>query len=378
MLTRTKDTMKFERPWLPDWFLYWSEPADASGEETLRIVSWRRNLVLKGRSFDALVKRLLPRLDGETTVSALNLELADVFSPDEIAAALNMLGAQGIVVEGAADGAQNLPADRMPQLGWLSENAPDGTAAQARISQARIVLIGAGAQGAVTARALVAAGVSNLTLADPETVRPTDTYFSGLFASSDLGRNRADVLAGILKSQAQDCSIRVETLEHRSVEALGPVIADADLVLCCVDPGNMALILALNVACRIAAKPWIASSLESDEIVIGPGFFPAPNAPCYMCWRVREMATAQNPRTRYAIDAHLSQTAEDMSFRRENIAPSADIAGGMLAVEAMAWLVDPRASRLDGRFNVARLPSLQFEKHTVLRKPDCPVCGDAK
>jgi adenylyltransferase/sulfurtransferase len=366
--------MPLRKPLLPECFLHWIDLPDSGGEDVLRIASWRRNLTLKGKAFGEFQTKVMPLLTGKNTVEDICQQVAHVFGKDEVVAALDMLASQGIVIEGAGLQAEVAHPERVPQLGWLTENAPEGRAAQRRLDEAHVVIFGAGAHGAVVARSLAAAGIGRLTIVDPATVAPADQYFSGQFPPDQIGKNRAEVLVASLAPMAKGTDLAAHATNVTDPEAVAALIGDASLVLCCVESGEAGIAYAINIACRTLGISWIAASIEGGELVIGPGFFHSKNGPCYLCWRMREMAAAANPQTRFALETHLNQLGRDLSGRRENLAASADIVGGMLGAEALAVLSGASAPNLEARFVVITLPGLRCEKHSVLQKPGCPVC----
>lgn len=368
--------MTLSKPFLPPCFLHWTETG-GDGEDVLRLVSWRRSLTLKGAAFRAFEDEVLPLLTGALDVDAICARVAHRFARDEVVAALDLLAEQGLIVEGSGMTDEERGMARAPQTGWLSETAPEGVRAQKRVARAHVALFGAGAHGAVAARSLVAAGVGRLMIVDPAEVSPADPYFSSAFDAARIGANRAEALAGALGGAAGATQIAAHGARPETPEALTELIEDATLVLCCLSSGELSLALALNAACRAAGTPWIAASLEGTEVVVGPGFSHGAGGPCYLCWRMREVAAAANPESRYALESHMASVKTDLSARRENLAPAADIAGGMLAAEALAMLSGAGPFTLDGRFVTLTLPGLRPEKHTVLRKPGCPVCGAA-
>ncbi|ABL72261.1 hypothetical protein EO213_21370 [Paracoccus denitrificans] len=367
--------MPFRNPLLPEHFLAWAEPPDEGGDELLRIVSWRRALTLKGHSFREFSREVVPLLDGRTGIDRICDEVADIFAREDLEAALEMLGGQGVVVEGGGADAAALPAGLQPQLAWLSEAAPEGRAAQRHLTAARVVLFGGGGPGAAAARGLAAAGIGELLIVDPAEVGASDSYFSPLFRPGDAGSLRAEALADALAELAPDCRIRTRTTRPDSPQDIAALIEGAAMVLCCLDAGELNLALKLNRACRDLGMRWLAGGMEGLDLVVGPGFSGDPDAACYMCWRMREVACAANPQARFALERHLDRLRRDLSARRENLAMGADIVGGMMAAEAVAVLTGAGEPALDGRFLVVELPGLRQEKHGVLRKPGCPVCG---
>ena len=90
---------------------------------------------------------------------------------------------------------------------------------------------------------------------------------------------------------------------------------------------------------------------------------------------MREVAAAPNQGTRLALETHLGSVQADLSARRENLAMSADIVGGMLGAETLAWITGASMPNLAGQFIQINVPGLRQEKHTVLRNPGCPVCA---
>ena len=364
--------LSLQRPLLPACFLHWTAPADANGDETFRLVSWRRQLTLQGKSFREFEAEVLPLLDGQHTVDAICEKVAHLFGKEDVLASLGMLAAQGSLVEG--EQMSETAQDRTPQLGWLSETAPEGRAAQARRRSIHVVLFGAGAHGAVVARALVAAGIGQLTIIDPVDVQLSDLYFSGLFGADDIGANRAAALAASLGRSNPDTKLIHHAARPADAHDVIPFVAGSALALCCLESGELTLALHLNIACKATGVPWIAASLEGHALVVGPGFFQRQDGPCYMCWRMREIAASTNPHMRAADDSYLGTVQDDLSGRRENLAMSADIVGGMVGAEALACLTGSSVPQLDGRFLQVTVPGLKVEKHAVLRKPGCPVC----
>lgn len=367
--------MSIRKPLMPECFLHWTEPPDANGDEVFWLATWRRNLTLKGKAFHEFEAEVLPLLTGKNGIDEICERVAHVFKREDVLASLDLLASQGIVVEGDEKFAQDTHMDLTTQRGWLSETAAEGMAAQTHLSDAHVVLFSAGAHGAACARSLVAAGVGQLTVVDASSVLPTDRYFSAHFGPQDLSRNRADVLVERLAEGNEHTKLTACTERPADADAAQALVEGATLVLCCLDSGELNLALTLNIACRSAGVPWIAASLEGSELVVGPGFAQTPDEPCYLCWRLREIAAAANPETRYAIEAQLDRLKTDLSGRRENIAASADIVGGMLSAEALTWITGVAPPNLTGRFLTVGVPGLRVEKHAVLKKPNCPVCS---
>jgi len=362
-----------QKPLLPSCFLTWTEPPDPSGAEQLRFVSWRRSLTMKGRSFREFERIVFPLLDGTRSVDEICDSAAAAFPRDELEAAIEMLAGQGLLIDGAVASGEP-PARLATQLGYFDETAPDGRGAQARLTAAKVAIFGMGGAGASVARLLATAGVGQILCIDPAVADATSPYFSGLFAEGDNGRNRAELVAERLAATAPDPMIAWASDRPEDSAVIAELVAGSDLVISCLESGELNLALKLNQACRGAGVAWLTGSLEGSEVVAGPGFDGSPDGPCYMCYRMREVATAADPQTRFALERRLDRLRRDLGARRENLAWGADILAGMLVAEAVNILTGIAEPALNGRLIVTSLLTLRQEKHVVLKKPGCPVC----
>ncbi len=96
-----------------------------------------------------------------------------------------------------------------------------GAAAQARLVEARVLIVGAGALGTPLAQYLAGAGVGTLTLVDADAVAETNLHRQLLYTPADVGQLKVEVLAARLR--AQNPSIAVQAV----AEMLRPSNADA-------------------------------------------------------------------------------------------------------------------------------------------------------
>ena len=360
------------KPLLPSCFLTWTEPPDENGDERFRIVSWRRSFTLKGHSFREFSATVLPLLNGQRTLEEIFEASRDTFEPEDLTAALEMLAAQGIVVDGLPDA----PGRLQPQLNYFSEVAPEGRASQQRLADARVVVFGMGGAGAALTRSLGAAGVGTLVCADPYDVTEADVYFSGLFDPDDIGKNRSErVVAGIERAAPE---VRATFLSERldDIAALRDAVDEADIVACCLESGDLNRMLKVSRACRAGGIRLIAGALEGPLVVAGPGIPAQHDGPCYMCYRMREVACAGNPESRFGLERKLDRTKHDLGARRENLVFGADLLAGFLGAEMINVLTGMSPPALDGRIIELDLTTLQQRKHVILRKPGCPVCSE--
>src|ERR1700741_1413229 len=120
---------------------------------------------------------------------------------------------------------------RSPRHILLDEIGIEG---QQRISASRMLLIGAGGLGSPAALYLASAGVGRLTLVDSDRVDLTNLQRQVLHTTGRIGQPKTASARTALHELNPDVEV-VEVARRAGVEELGPLVAEADLVLDCSD-----------------------------------------------------------------------------------------------------------------------------------------------
>jgi len=149
---------------------------------------------------------------------------------------------------------------------------------QQRLSEARVVVIGAGALGNELLKNLALLGVGNVFVADLDLIENSNLSRSVLYRAADCGRKKAEVAAG----RARDIYPEMKTQPF-----CGNVVYDlglgiyrwADLILGGLD--NREARVAINRAAARAGRIWIDGAIERLDGVARV-FDPAVG-PCYEC-----------------------------------------------------------------------------------------------
>jgi adenylyltransferase/sulfurtransferase len=231
-----------------------------------------------------------------------------------------------------------------------------GMEGQARIVQARVLVVGAGGLGSPAALYLAAAGVGTLVLADGDVVDLTNLQRQILHRNDAVGRPKvASARDSLLDLNPE---IRIIPLAQRLVgEALGEQVSSADVVLDCSD--NFATRHAINRACVAAGKPLVSGAaihFDGQVTVFDPR---QAASPCYHC---------------------LFPEGEDVEEMRCAImgvfAPLTGIIGAVQAAEALKLLIGCGTS-LAGRLLLLDGLSMVWRSIRVPRDPSCPVCGES-
>lgn len=141
-----------------------------------------------------------------------------------------------------------------------------GETGQARLTRARVLVVGAGGLAAPALPLLAGAGVGSITIIDGDNVALSNLHRQTLFTQADCGRPKAETAAERCVKINSD--IAAEARADRLTPANAPdLIAQADLVLDCAD--SYAVSYLLSDLCRDQAKPLISASALGLEGYVG-------------------------------------------------------------------------------------------------------------
>lgn len=359
----------FQRPRILGHYSIWSEPPDATGDEVLRISSPLRKIKLKGHSFREFQRHVIPLLDGTHPISEIRERTSDIFDAEDLDAALAMLGQQGVLVEGGD--VRNDP--RAPQTNLFHDLPGGAELLQKRLEQSTVAILGLGGAGATTAMGLASVGVGRIIAIDPGEVTQSDVYLSAAFGLTDIGRPRAEALADALAAKTPQLALAPLTKPLETEDDIRAAIEGATYVVSCLDPGLVNLSYKLNKVCLADKRSWISTQQEGVETVVGPGVVPGHTA-CFMCYRMRTIATAGNPEAAFAHEKYMDKAQHDVGAQRQSTVFSAGLAANYLGLEVLATLAGYTEPALTGRVLTINLATLETQRHMVLRKPWCPAC----
>jgi molybdopterin-synthase adenylyltransferase len=367
-------TSEFERPRLPSHYYVWCEPPDSSGDEVLYFVSERRRIKFKGHSFREFHQRVIPLLDGRHTMHQIKAEVMDVFAPEDLEAALKLLGDQNLLEDGPKEIAGSTWNEALtPQLNLFHEIGLEAEQVQLRLKNATVTVLGLGGAGSQVAVGLAASGVGAVRCADALPITASDVYFSPVFSMGDCGALRTEVAAQHLRAQSPSLKISTHIEAIESDEQVSSLIYGSDFVVCCVDAGQSSLSYRVNRACLKTGTRWTSCALVGTEVIIGPMIYPF-QTPCYLCYKMRSVACAGNPEDGFAFEQFLDRRKRDDSGHRENLVFAAGIAANMLGLEVLKELSGILPPSTRGGIIVVDLLNLSMSRHVVLRKPWCPAC----
>jgi adenylyltransferase/sulfurtransferase len=316
----------------------------------------------------------VPLLDGRHSFDEIAAEVADVFRPEDLEAGLQLLADQNLLEDAAAvPVAPDTEAAIQPQLNFFHEVSADARQTQEKLLQATVGVLGLAGAGASLALALSAMRVGTVRCIDSLAVAPADPYLSPAFSLSDVGRPRAEAVAQRIRSTAPEVRAIANAAPLESDADVADAVRGSDFVVCCIDPGQSALAYKMNRACLQEKIVWTSCSATGMEVIVGPTVRPFETA-CYLCYKMRAVACAEEPEDDFSFQRMLDQRKQDDSGRRENLTFATGIAANFLGLEALKYITGIMPGSTTGRIAVINLVDLTMTKHVVLRKPWCPAC----
>lgn len=224
---------------------------------------------------------------------------------------------------------------------------------QQRLLDSHVLIVGVGGLGAPVALYLAAAGVGQITLADPDQVDLTNLQRQIIHQQADIGRDKVASASERLLALNPLVQINALPLALSGIE-LVEAVAAVDLVLDCSD--NFATRQAVNRACVAARKPLVSGAAIRLEGQLSVFDTRRADSPCYQCL--------------YGDGEETALSCSEAGV----LGPLVGTIGSLQALEAIKLLAGfgtPLVGRLllmdalEGRFRELRVP----------RDPVCACCA---
>ncbi len=157
---------------------------------------------------------------------------------------------------------------RLPEVG------PEG---QAKLQNARVLLVGVGGLGSASLPYLVGAGIGTLGLVDGDSIEPSNLHRQVIYKFDESERLKVDRAATFAKQLRP--GVKVETFPYRVDQSnVDSLVAAFDWIVDGTD--SLGLKFLLNAACRRQGKPLVTASVHRVE---GHLLTILPDGPCLNC-----------------------------------------------------------------------------------------------
>lgn len=234
---------------------------------------------------------------------------------------------------------------------------------QTRLSNATIMVVGAGAIGNELIKDLTLLGIGRILVIDMDQIENTNLTRSVLYRAKDVGRYKAEVAAE--RASEMNPDVKAKAFVANIIDDIGlGVFRRMNVVLGGLD--NREARLAINQSCYKVNRPWIDGAIEALN-----GFarvFTPPDGACYECTMTETDWKLINKRKSCALLPH-----EQMAEGKIPTTPtSSAIIAGVQVQELLKLLHSDRGlPTLAGKCYVFN--GLTHDSYVVeyQRKPDC-------
>ena len=233
----------------------------------------------------------------------------------------------------------------------LPEVGEDG---QAKLLQAKVLMVGAGGLGSPSAYYLAAAGVGTLGIIDNDVVDISNLQRQILHANDRVGMPKVESAKKTLEGLNPDVKV-VPYQAKLTSENIMEIIKDYDLVVDGCD--NFPTRYLVNDACVLTGKPNVHGSIfqfEGQATVFYPG-----KGPCYRC-----LYPEPPP-------AEMAPSCAEAGVL--GVLPG--LIGVIEALEAVKLILG-NGDSLVGRLLHFNTLTMEINTLKLRRDPNCPMCGD--
>jgi bacteriocin biosynthesis cyclodehydratase domain-containing protein len=290
---------------------------------------------------------------------------------DGAAGALAALAAHGLLEEAAPSAPSRLGDEERErydrQLRYFARDAGDAEAAQLRLRDARVTILGVGGLGSWTLCGLACAGVGAVRIVDDDAITLSNLNRQLLYRRADVGRLKVEVAAEAVA--AFNPSIAVEPVAVRlgGERDVAGAVEGADAVVVTADWPIYELARWVSRTCLAARVPWIAASQVPPLVRVGPAHLPGRSA----CLECQERAA----RRAYPLYDELARWRQAHPTVATTLGWASGLVGSLLAGEVVHLLTGIVEPATIGTAVTIDLRTLEVTRDAVDRDPDCPACS---
>ena len=229
-----------------------------------------------------------------------------------------------------------------------------GEEGQAKLLNAKVLMVGAGGLGSPSAYYLAAAGVGTMGIIDPDVVDLSNLQRQILHTNDRIGQPKTDSAKQTL--QALNPDVRINTYQEKlTSENVMEIIKDYDIIVDGCD--NFPTRYLVNDACVMVNKPNVHGSIfqfDGQASVFYPG-----KGPCYRCLYPEPPPPGMAP-----------SCAEAGVL---GVLPG--LIGTIQALETIKLILGV-GENLVGKLLCFNTLSMEITTLNLRKDPDCPVCGE--
>ncbi len=229
-----------------------------------------------------------------------------------------------------------------------------GAAAQGRLRESSVLVVGAGGLGAPIVSYLAGAGLGTLGIADDDVVERSNLHRQIIHGESDVGRPKVASAVEWVENHNPDVAVTGHeiTVDRDSIH---PLLDRYDLVVDGSD--RVATRFLINDACALDGVPFVHGAVHRFEGQV-VAFDPDDGGPCYRC---------------LYPEAPPADAVPDCATAGV-LGPVPGVIGCLQAVQAIKIAADVGEAAF-GRILAVDALRFEVDRIDVRSNPECPVCG---
>jgi sulfur-carrier protein adenylyltransferase/sulfurtransferase len=153
-----------------------------------------------------------------------------------------------------------------------------GISGQEKLTNAKVLLIGAGGLGCPVLQNLVAAGVGCIGIIDGDLVEETNLHRQYLYTLNDCGKNKATIAAKVVSKQNPEVLV-IPYTQYFTSQNCFEIVSDYQIIVDCTD--DIATRYLINDVCLVKNIPMVYASIHKFEGQLS--VFNYKNGPTYRC-----------------------------------------------------------------------------------------------
>lgn len=161
----------------------------------------------------------------------------------------------------------------------------------------------------------------------------------------------------------------ISTLESLDIH----VSDEGDLVIVLTDDYLQVGLDTFNQNALLSSRPWLLVKPVGGVIWIGPIFQPGKTG----CWECLAQRLESNRQLESSIQQHKGISAP-FPISRSALPSTLQTGLNIAATETAKWITRSKQQQLDGTIITFDLVNLHLQRHVLVRRPQCPRCGEPK
>ena len=281
--------------------------------------------------------------------------------------AVAQLETAGFLVD-AADDRPDAFADQRAYLESIARPADDVAAMEAAVRSTHALVVGAGGVGSWVGLALAMAGVSRITVVDPDRVELRNLTRQP-FPVAAVGQRKIEALGALVRERRPDIGYSGIDLYLEDPRDLRAMLDGVHVVVGCADgPTMSAAALLIARACTPRRVPHLIASYQGATVRIGPTW--VPGSACSGCL---ELSRQRDDGANGPTEAEVARTRS--RARATPVTAAQAMLAASLAVSEILHLRAGLHPASADHVIAVDLERLARTRSRLRRDPACSICG---